>query len=372
MPHVKKYIDKDVVTAARERIAHVYDTFDSVVLMYSGGKDSSVCLQLMKEYHEEHGLGPVECVFRDGETLPFTNIKFLEEIRKEPWINLRWQCFNRVDDRYVLGTFRYHTRWDSTDRKAVRQIPEWAETAATFGLPEDTIIGPGGIDMDDLTASKYKGSVAFVTGIRASESLVRYRSVVNKLNENYICRIEGNPRSAVRMVKPVYDWEENDVLKFLKETGFPLCEFYDAQELVGSPLRVGPPLGLSSKRIGWLREIEPEFYEAIIQAFPDMAIQDRYWDEFDMDAAVGKYAKDGFKGVLRYIQENIPPGYTRDKAVKRYRMYVAMSENDPEGFPPEHLLRQTMAGVSERKVRGIDQRSKGNMKKAKREKDKNG
>jgi predicted phosphoadenosine phosphosulfate sulfurtransferase len=366
MPKGKKYLDTDVVTAAKERIEHIYDIFDNVVLMYSGGKDSSVVLELCKQFHEENGLGPVEAVFRDGETLPFSNIKFLEEIRKEPWINLRWQCFNRVDDRYILGTFKYHTRWDDTDRPLTRPMPEWAETSDTLGLKPGTIIGPGGIDMDDLTAEKYKGSVAFLTGIRASESLVRFRSVVNKLNENYICRIEGNPRSRVRMVKPIYDWEENDVLKYLKDTEFPLCEFYDAQEMVGSPLRVGPPLGLSSKRIGWLREIEPEFYEAILESFPDMAIQDRYWEDFDLDEKVAKYAKDGFRGVMRYIEENIPPGYTRDKAVKRYRMYKAMHDIRPEEFPPDHLLKVTMSGVSERKVRGIDPNSKANREKRKK------
>lgn len=355
MPRIKRYVDKDVLTAARERIRHVYDIFDSVVVMWSGGKDSSVCMLLAKEVHEERELGPVEAVFRDGESLPFSSIDILEWGRQQDWINLRWQCFPRVDDRLVLGGFRNHVRWGE-DRKDewTRPMPEWAEKIEDHGYPPGTLVGgKGGVNQDDLTAAAYPGSVAFITGIRASESLVRFRSVVNKLNENYINKIEGNPRSSVRMVKPIYDWMENDVLKFLMDNEFPLATMYQGQELVGSPLRVGPPLGQASKRIGWLREIEPEFYQAVVDSFPDMMIQDRYWDEFDQEKFMARYS-DGFPGVMRYITENVPAGPNRDKIVKRYRMYKAMHDNRPEEFPPEVLLKATMSGATERKVRGSD------------------
>jgi len=367
MPRLRKYIDTDVVTEAKKRLAHVYDMFDNVVLMFSGGKDSSAVLELMRQYQEEHDLGPVEAIFSDEEVLPYSNIAFLEEIRHEPWLNLHWQCYKRIDERYILGSFRSHVRWDENDHELMRPIPEWAETLADFGLSTDLIVGPdSGVNMDDLNASRYKGSVAFLTGIRASESLVRYRSVVNKLNENYICRIEGNARSQVRLAKVIYDWEENDVLKFLKESNFPLCSFYDAQELAGSSLRIGPPLGGASKRIGLLKEMEPEFYEQILASYPDMAVQERYWHEFDMPALVAQYSGDGFNGVLRYIRDHVPEGPGKKRAIKRYRMYRAMHDNRPDEFPPEHLLKQMMAGARDRKVRGIDVRAKANQKKVKK------
>lgn len=366
MPRVKRYLeDENVLEAARERIRHVYDIFDSVVLMYSGGKDSSCCLLLMKEVHEERDLGPVECVFRDGETLPLSSIKLLEEVKDYDWVNLRWQCFPRIDQRLVLGTYKEHIRWGINRKDEwTRPMPEWAEKITDHGYPEDTIVNED-INMDELTAKKYPGSIAFITGIRASESLVRFRSVVNKLNENYINRIEGNAGSRIRMVKPIYDWEENDVLKYLHDNEFPLAEMYMGQERIGSPLRVGPPLGQASKRIGMLREIDPELYEAIVTSFPEMAVQDRYWDEFDLNAFMEKYSSEGFRGVMRYIHENIPPGPMRDKVVKRYRMYVAMAKNRPEEFPPEVLLKHTVTGANERKVRGTDPNAAAHKKKDK-------
>jgi predicted phosphoadenosine phosphosulfate sulfurtransferase len=36
-----------------ERMRHVYDTFDTVCVQFSGGKDSTAVLYLAKEIHEE-------------------------------------------------------------------------------------------------------------------------------------------------------------------------------------------------------------------------------------------------------------------------------------------------------------------------------
>jgi hypothetical protein len=37
---VRVYIDTDVLTEAKKRIHHIFDLFDTVVVMFSGGKDS--------------------------------------------------------------------------------------------------------------------------------------------------------------------------------------------------------------------------------------------------------------------------------------------------------------------------------------------
>jgi len=58
-------------------------------------------------------------------------------------------------------------------------------------------------DMDEFSAAPFKGKVAFLTGIRADESIVRLRSCINKKNENYITAT-GTPK--VSLCKPIYDW----------------------------------------------------------------------------------------------------------------------------------------------------------------------
>ena len=69
MTRRRMFLDINCVEAARQRIRHVYDTFDTVCVQFSGGKDSTACLFLAKEIHEERGLGPVKVIFRDEEFL---------------------------------------------------------------------------------------------------------------------------------------------------------------------------------------------------------------------------------------------------------------------------------------------------------------
>ena len=52
MTRRRMFLDINCVDAARQRIRHVYDTFDTVCVQFSGGKDSTACLFLAKEIHE--------------------------------------------------------------------------------------------------------------------------------------------------------------------------------------------------------------------------------------------------------------------------------------------------------------------------------
>jgi predicted phosphoadenosine phosphosulfate sulfurtransferase len=363
VPRAKSYLDTDVLTAARERIRHIYDVFDHVVVAFSGGKDSSVCLWLSKEVHEERGLGKVQAVFWDEEVLPMSNIDLLTWYKDQPWLDLKWFCMPYRDRRFVLGQFREHIRWDRS-RANTRPKPEWAIEPEDIGMSYDEFVESGGPPSDDIVLSFWPtGKFALVTGIRASESLSRFRSVVNKLNENYICMPEGVQKTRLRLCKPIYDWMENDVLKFIHDNDVPLCSQYEAQEMAQNPLRIGPPMDSGAAgRFGKIREYEPEWYQALIDVFPEMTVHERYWQEFDVDSLVEKYS-DGFKGVLRYIEEWLPKGPVREHALRRYNFYKKMHQKRPNEFPPELLLKMTIKGGRERKFRGLSLETKESVKK---------
>ena len=367
MVRAKEYIGTDVLTAARERIEHIFYTFDSVAVMFSGGKDSLACVHLVKEFHDEHDLGPVNVIFRDEEVINPSVIDFVASYRNLDWVNLRWYCVPMRKQRVVLDRKLRYVEWDP-EREWVHPMPDFAISAETLGMKPGEVLTEH--TMDDKAAEEFPGRVAFITGVRAQESLVRFRAVTQKLNENYISKIEGNERSRVRLCKPIYDWSQMDVLKYLYDNDIAWCSVYDAQELARVGLRVSTPLHAgSAKKFGSLRETEPEFYQRCVEIFPEMIVQERYHAEFDTTALLAPYLEDGFNGIVRFIREKIDGEEAQATAMKRAKEWKGRWRKDPDNYPL-HLLLETLAfGFTKRRLAGVYTESRGEKaKRARKEK----
>jgi predicted phosphoadenosine phosphosulfate sulfurtransferase len=88
----KKFTDQSVYEAARERMQHIFERFDRVVVSFSGGKDSTVCLQLALEEARKRNRLPLEVVFFDEEAIHPETIDYVERVRQMPDVKLYWYC----------------------------------------------------------------------------------------------------------------------------------------------------------------------------------------------------------------------------------------------------------------------------------------
>ena len=342
MTRQRMFLDISCVDAARERMRHVYDTFDTVCIQFSGGKDSTAILYLAKEIHEERGLGPVKVIFRDEEMVSPTVLAFIEEVRNFDWVDMEWYCLPQGGEIWVLGRREYVMMW-SGDRaeqgRLVREIPPWAIRAEHFGLsPYDPI--PQSIDY--YTMQGKKGRVAFVTGVRANESMIRYRSCVQKLHENYIVIPYRMKKSIpLRFAKVIYDWTTDDVIKFVvEEHGAKLCEYYDLAAITGSNTRVGIPLhAVAIRRIGDVVATEPEFYDRLVECFPQIDAQRRLYPEFDVESMIAGYAAMGWDGVSLCIEQNMLTDGIRRRAMSFASEFRKKHQLDPYSYPIEWLIR---------------------------------
>ena len=52
----KRYVDINVYTAAQQRLEYIFNEFDNVLVAFSGGKDSGVCLNLCYDYAKKHNM----------------------------------------------------------------------------------------------------------------------------------------------------------------------------------------------------------------------------------------------------------------------------------------------------------------------------
>jgi predicted phosphoadenosine phosphosulfate sulfurtransferase len=314
--------------------------------MFSGGKDSQTVLHLTWEIAQERGLKAVNVVFRDEELIQQSVIDFVNKYRQYPWVKMLYFAVPLYSKKYVLGrTFEY-IQWDP-NRRHVRPVPEWAIRLSP---------GDGRVfdqyTMDAFVAEHYKGKQAFVTGIRASESLMRYRASVNKLNENYLTApFTGGAKMKtpnVMLAKPLYDWMEDDIFKYLQDAGLEYCQTYDSQLWGGQGLRVSTPLHAeSAKRFHMLRLVEPQLYAQVIEIFPEMLAHERYYRDLNQEAVKLKYGQ-SVEGVRSWIEENITDEHEYALAVGALNTCIMLHKSDPEAYPVRAMLKHMMSGAYKR------------------------
>ena len=345
MTRQRMFLDISCVDAARERIRHVYDTFDTVCVQFSGGKDSTAVLYLAKEIHEERGLGPVKVIFRDEEMVSPIVLDYVEKVRDFDWIDMEWYCLPYGAEVWVLGRREPVLLWDENRRKEgrlVRDFPEGAITGYHFGI--DHTEGLPEV-VDCYTMQGKKGSTAFITGVRASESMVRYRSCVQKLHENYIVKPYRLKSSVpLKFAKIIYDWNTDDVFKFISEEhNAPYCEYYDLAALTGSNTRVGIPLhSVAIRRISDLVATEPEFYDRLWECFPQIDAQRRWWKDYDIEAVIENYAQMGWDGVKQVIDTFMIGTDERLRAQAFTADFRKKHAKDPYSYPINWLVRNLL------------------------------
>lgn len=340
MARQKKFIRENVYEEAKKRIHHIYDTHDHINVAYSGGKDSTVILNLVWEVAQERGLDSIDAHHRDEELNPPLILDNIKHYFDKEWCNMTWYALPKHGSFFCLGNTTQITYWDP-DREWLRPKPEWAET-----LNDRTeVLGRHGYD--GIVADRYpKGKVAIINGIRAEESLVRYRSVVNKIHDNYIV---GSSLDHVRLAKPIYDWMENDVFKYFYDNDLRYSAWYEQQLWSGDGLRVAPPLiAESMKTIDKWAQMDPDFYNRLTEIFPEVRAHERYKGTISNKHIYEQYGKD-MEGVKQWIQANVDPeDSVYGRMMEKWKSVKRLTETQPERYLPggtaEWVLKHFVTG----------------------------
>jgi predicted phosphoadenosine phosphosulfate sulfurtransferase len=215
----KVYTDTDVLTAAFSRIERVFDEFDNVYVSVSGGKDSSVMVQLIDMVAKRMNR-TYDVLYIDFEAQYKATIDHIYELKKLPCIRDFYHICLPMALRNAVSVLQPKwICWDVNSKDLwVRDLPKDSINESNNPFPfflkgqefEEFIIY-----FAKWYAEKYGGLCACCVGIRADESLNRFRTVafadkkVTLKNLPWTTLI--HPTETVYNVYPIYDWRAEDI-----------------------------------------------------------------------------------------------------------------------------------------------------------------
>ena len=268
----KIYQDITVLQAAKNRISKVFDDFSRIYISFSGGKDSTVMSHLVLEEAKKRNV-KVGFLIIDLEAQYTDTIKHIENMVEmyKDYIDLHWFCGELLLRNAVSNYEPRWVCWDE-DKKStwVREKPKLAADLSqyNFYVPK--------MEFEELMVifgdwySKGEKTAAFI-GIRADESLHRYRAIVSRkeglTHKGY--KWTTKVTSSLFNVYPIYDWRTEDIWVYHgKNKHLPHNRIYDQMTKAGVKLsqqRLCQPYGDDQRRGLWLYHIiEPDTWYKLV------------------------------------------------------------------------------------------------------------
>lgn len=268
----KKYnIDKNVLVAAKERISFVFDKFDNIIVSISGGKDSTVLAHLALEEAHKRGR-KIGLFFLDEEVVykaTIEQVEYLMNLYPENttrfWLQIPFNLTNSTsfkDSQVKCWDIEMKPKWmhKRSEKNVLNRT--WSHETKIA----DKVKGFGFYDVMYNFELSFENT-AFLVGLRADESLNRYRTMVK--NPGYEDIYWSTKRAGTNFTfYPIYDWGFNDIWKYIGEKGLRYHKYYDFAYLKGMHMREMRVSSLthekSFKSIQDLPEFEFDTYEKLM------------------------------------------------------------------------------------------------------------
>lgn len=267
---LKNYSNVNVYDAAKARIQYIFDEFEQVAVSFSGGKDSGVVLNMAIDEARKRGR-KIIVTFIDLEAFYSITIDYIKSMIEanmdvvEPmWICLPMKSPNGLS--YFEPTW---TWWDPEKKDIwVRSMPSDSINLSNheFDFYYD------GITFEDFVPAYNtwlgrNGTTAILLGLRADESLNRFRAV--KMDKETYNGKQWTTKvsEGVYSCSPIYDWTVEDIWIYNGKYNKPYNKLYDLFYKAGvsiHKMRVDEPFGNEAKAgLNMFRIIEPKTWAKV-------------------------------------------------------------------------------------------------------------
>jgi len=268
----KKPLNISVYEAAKDRICKTFEHFEKVYLSFSAGKDSTVMLHMAADYARAHNrkfgvlLVDLEGQYRLTIEHAHTCLAMYQDV-----VDVYWVCLPIALRNAVSVYEPKWTPWDK-DRK-----DDWIRTPPDNAITDESYFEffEKGMEFEELVPLfgewyAQGESCACMVGIRADESLNRFRTIASQSKKKFkdwqwSTLVTDN----VYNIYPIYDWRTRDIwIYHAKHQDKPHNRLYDLMHMAGVSLgnqRICQPYGDDQRRGLWLFHlIEPETWCKVV------------------------------------------------------------------------------------------------------------
>ena len=322
----KKSIGINVYDASVERMKELYAQGHRIVISFSGGKDSGVCLEVCLEAARQTNRLPVEVIMRDEEIMLPGTFEYCERVAQREEVEFHWiyacqpvvNVFNRENPYFwVFDDQMEPDKW-------LRKPPDRA-----YRIKEQNI-------EQMVTAEKFPPpdgkNLYVVVGIRTQESINRLLGVMTSLSH-----LTKENKFGVRKVRPIYDWTDGDVWLAHTKYDWDYNSAYDVMQRFGysrNQVRIAPPTlaTITVKRdLKLARKAFPKFFDALCKRLHGVRSATMYGlSSVRPDRQLGEQWKDTYE---RECIETAPDWIAERASICKEKVMLYHSRHSTLPFP---------------------------------------
>lgn len=266
--------ETDVLAAARERMAYIFDEFEDINVSVSSGKDSTVL------YH----LALQEAIKRNRKIIVFFQDQEAEYDASIALIRLQMIHPNVIPAWYQVPVYLTNaTSYSDYFLYAWGEGEDWMRPKEPNSIHSiDEQYPQRFYEFFDWYEGK-NPNAAYLVGLRADESLTRFRAVT-KFPGYKGLKWSTTTQRGIHKFYPIYDWTVYDIWRFIYDYDIKYNKIYDLMYLhnysVYNRMRVSNLIHEKSyKCLGDLPRFEPETYENLCKRIGGISTAARYSSE---------------------------------------------------------------------------------------------